>query len=96
MSKRDAYVKRMQAQLDEWNAEIDRLEARAKKADAQTKAEYEKRLEEVRAKRDDARARMAEFKKAGEDAFEELRDGVEKSWAELKKSLTRAKDRMKS
>lgn len=94
MSKRDAYVKRMQAQLDEWNAEIDRLEAKVKKADADSRVEYEKRLADVRRHRDDARARMAEFRQAGDDAFEELRDGVEEAWSALKKSLVRAKDRI--
>jgi hypothetical protein len=96
MSKRDAYVKRMQAQLDEWNRELDGLEAKAKKADAEARAEYEKRLEDVRAKRDDALARMEEFKNASDDAFEEIRDGVEKAWSDLRKSLVRARDRMKS
>ena len=35
---RDAYVQKVKAKLDEWNAEIDRLEAQArqKEADAQT------------------------------------------------------------
>jgi prefoldin subunit 5 len=31
MSNRDIYVQKLNAQLDEWNAEIDKLEARIQK-----------------------------------------------------------------
>ena len=40
--KRDAYVQKLKAKMDEWNAEIDKLAAKADQADAETKIKYHK------------------------------------------------------
>lgn len=89
--KRDAYVQKLKARLDEWNAEIDRLAAKAGQAEAESRIEYENRLEEVRAKRKALEDRLAELQQAGEGAWEDLKQGLENSWEILKKSFTRAK-----
>ncbi len=44
MSKRDAYVAKLKAQLDEWNAEVRKWEAKAEGAQADVRIEYEKQL----------------------------------------------------
>jgi len=51
MDKRDAYVQKLKAKLNEWNAEIDVLAAKADQAGADAKIAYHKRLEDLRAKR---------------------------------------------
>jgi len=38
MEKRDEYVEKMKAQLDQWNAEIVKWEARASQAQAEARA----------------------------------------------------------
>ena len=48
MSERDAYVEKMKAKLDEWNAEIDRLEAKARGAEADARLRYNKQIESLR------------------------------------------------
>jgi hypothetical protein len=53
MSNRDAYVRKLKAKLDEWNAEIDKLQAKAELAEAEAKIEYEKQLADLRAKQPD-------------------------------------------
>lgn len=40
MSEKDAYVEKMKAKLDEWNAEIDKLQAKAKQAEADAEIQY--------------------------------------------------------
>jgi len=65
MSERDAYVKKLKAQLDEWNADTDRLEARARKAGAEASLAYERQAKTLRRQRDDAKARLAEVQNAG-------------------------------
>ncbi len=47
MSKKDAYVEKTKAQIDEWNAEIDKLQAVMRKADADAKIKYEKQIHEL-------------------------------------------------
>ena len=54
MSKRDEYVGKLKAQLDQWNTEVAKWEAKAQKAQAGARVEYEKQLKEVRRQRDQA------------------------------------------
>ena len=91
MSNRDAYVQKLKAKMDEWNAEIDKVAAKADRADAEAKIEYHKQLEDLRAKRKDVEEKIAELQQAGESAWEDLKQGLENSWEILKASLTKAK-----
>jgi uncharacterized coiled-coil DUF342 family protein len=86
--RRDAYIQKLRAMLDEWNAEIDRLAAKEDKASPDAKIEYHKKLDELRAKRDDIVARIDEMQKAGEDAWEDLKFDLESSWEFLREGLS--------
>jgi archaellum component FlaC len=89
--KRDAYVQKMKAKIDEWNAEIDRLAAKADQSDAEAKIKYQEELEDLRAKREDFENRVASMQQAGEGAWEDLKQGLENSWEILKTSIAKAK-----
>ncbi|HVS27083.1 MAG TPA: hypothetical protein VHE58_07285, partial [Burkholderiales bacterium] len=58
MSKRDEYVEKLKAQLDEWNTEVAKWEAKAKAAQADVRTGYEKQLEVIRRQRSQAMERM--------------------------------------
>ena len=63
MSMIEAYVERLQAQLDEWTAEIDKLKAKADQQEAEAKIEYYENIEALRVntkKRCTASARPAQ------------------------------------
>jgi uncharacterized coiled-coil DUF342 family protein len=90
-AKRDAYVEKLKAQLDEWNADIDKLAAKAAQAEAEAKIEYQNEVEDLRAKRDDVRDKLSAIRQAGEGAWEDLKEGLENSWEILKMSFTKAK-----
>jgi len=89
--KRDAYVQKLKAKLDEWNAEIDLLAARADQADADAKIGYQKRLYEMRGKREELKKHIAAIQEASEGAWEDLKKGLENSWQILKGSFSKAK-----
>ena len=91
MSKKHAYVKELKAQLDAWNAELDQFEAKARKAEANAKIRYQQRVEELRRMRDAAKLRLTEIQGASEDAWEDLREGVQSAWSSLKESFQEAK-----
>ncbi len=48
--KRDAYVQKLKAQLDEWNTDINKLEAKVDQAEVGAKIEYHKRIADLRAR----------------------------------------------
>lgn len=47
MDTRDAYVRKIETQLDEWSAELDSLEARLKKGGTTAEIKYQEQLRVV-------------------------------------------------
>ena len=89
--KRDAYVQKLKAQLDQWNADINKLEAKADQAEVGAKIEYHKRIADLRARIKEVEDHIMELQQAGEEAWEDLKQGLENSWDILKISFTKAK-----
>jgi len=77
--KRKAYEEKLEAQFEEWNAQIALLKA---KADA--KIEYYKNIEVLQHKQEAAGKKLRELKTAGDEAWEDLKTGAEKAWDEVK------------
>lgn len=90
---RSAYVQKLKAKLDEWNAEIDVLEARARQKNAEARQDLEKEIENLKEKRAEARQRMEEMQRAGEGAWQDLKEGAEKASQAFGEALSAAKSR---
>jgi uncharacterized coiled-coil DUF342 family protein len=95
MTDKDAYVQKLHAKLDEWNAEIDKLKAKADKAEAEFRIEYEKEIENLRKRRKEAEIKLTEVRQAGEGAWEDLKSGVQNAWDSMEKALKSAQARLK-
>lgn len=89
--KRDAYVQKLKAQLDEWNADINKLEAKSDQAQAEVKIEYQKRIADLRARLKEVGDKIGELQQTGEKPWEDLKQGLENSWDILKAGFTKAK-----
>lgn len=95
MSMKEAYEKKLQSQLDEWRAEIDKLKAKADSAEADTQLQYYKEIEELRSMQDAASEKLVELKDAGDDAWEDLKAGLDSAWTSLSISVRSAASRFK-
>ncbi|WP_163558212.1 coiled coil domain-containing protein [Halomonas sp. NO4] len=95
MSNREVYEQKLQAKLDEWQAEIDKLKARARGAEADARIEHEKEIDDLEARRDEARQKLSELREAGDDAWEDVKAGAERAWDSLSESLKNARSRFK-
>lgn len=93
MSMKDAYLQKIEAQLEDWKSEIDKMKAKADKADADMKLEYYEKIEELRTKQQAAQEKFTELKNAGEDAWEDLKAGVELAGVSLREALESASSR---
>jgi hypothetical protein len=80
MSNREEYLATVKAKLDEWDADIDRLEAKASEAQADAQEQYRKQLDNMREMRKEAMARYVEMQGAAADAWETMAQGTEKAW----------------
>lgn len=95
MGMKEAYQKKLQAQLDEWSVEIEKLQAKADKAEADAQLEYYKEIEELRSMQEAARSKLAELKDASDDAWEDLKAGLDSAWNSLGNALKSATNRFK-
>lgn len=95
MSNREAYEQKLQAKLDEWQAEIDKLRARARGAEADARIDREKEAERLEAKREEVRQKLEELREAGDDAWDDIKAGAERAWDSLSDSLEKARSRFK-
>jgi DNA repair exonuclease SbcCD ATPase subunit len=93
MSMKEAYEQKLQAQLDDWSAEIDKLKAKADSAEADAQLEYYKEIEELRSMQETASRKLAELKDAGDDAWEDLKAGMDSAWGSLGNALKSAASR---
>jgi LmbE family N-acetylglucosaminyl deacetylase len=90
MGQRDEYVEKMKAQLDQWNTEIAKWEAKAKDVQAEGRAEYEKRLEALRAHREQAMYQMKLLQGAAGEAWLEMMRGTDEAWARMREAFDKA------
>lgn len=95
MIMKEEYQKKLQAQLDEWGPEIDKLKAVADKAKTGLQGEYYKEIEDLRSKQQAAQQKLHELKGASEEAWGDLKTGIETAWGTLGDTLKLAASRFK-
>lgn len=95
MGMKEAYQKKMQAQLDVWSAEIDRLKAQAARMEADAQIRSMKQIDGLRAKRDAAAEELARLERAGDEAWEDLKNGIEGAWDALASAVKDASSRFR-
>jgi len=93
LDKKKAYQDKIEAQLKEWSAKIDKLKVKGDKAKAEAKTLYRKQIKNLSIQQEATREKLQELKGAGGEAWEELRVGVDKALADLKGAFNRAKSK---
>ncbi|HEY3378760.1 MAG TPA: hypothetical protein VGL77_14830 [Armatimonadota bacterium] len=94
MDTREAFVAKLKAQLDEWNADIDKMEARARQAQADKQIAYNEHLVTLKQHRDTAQQQLAQVQQSSGDAWEEMKLGIEAAWARIAEAFTHARARL--
>ncbi len=87
MDKREAYREKLEGQLKELKTKIDRLESRVSTLSAEAKAELLREVRDLRGRKMVVREKWNELQKSGGEAWEAMREGVEKAVADLKDAL---------
>ncbi|MDX1501282.1 MAG: coiled coil domain-containing protein [Thermoanaerobaculia bacterium] len=91
---REIYLEKLKARLDEMNAELDKLEARSRRLKADARIRYEKKMTDLRDRRDELSEQITKIKEAGADSWEALKTGAESALSELVAGLSEAKERL--
>ena len=87
MDTRTAYVERLSAQMVEWDNEIERLKDKAKNSATDANAGHSEAIAALQAKRDEAAQRLQGISAASDDEWEDMKEGTEQVWGEVRSIL---------
>lgn len=93
MSERQHYIDKIQARLDQWNAEIEKLQAKSREAEADSKIDHQKQIETLRERRDAAEQKIGDVRNASDDAWQDAKAGLDKAVDDLSSAFDKAKSR---
>jgi len=93
MDDKSAYRQKLEARLDQWRADIDKLQAKAVEASADARMEYEEQIEKLRGQQEEALQKLKELDDASGEAWKDLRGGIEKAWDNLGDAVKNATQR---
>ncbi len=74
MSKKELYIAKAQAKINEQSAKLDQLKAKAQGEIAEKRLKSQERIKELETKIEDAKAHLSEITNATEDAWENLKN----------------------
>ena len=92
---RKAFLNTLSSQISDWQKELTDLSARAEKAGTKAKAEFQSQIKELNSRLDEAQSKLKQIQAVGPDAWEDVRDGFEKSWNEMRTAFKSALARFK-
>ena len=95
MDRREIYREKIESQLKEWKAKIDMLESKVSTLSSEAKTTLMKDIDELRGKKTVVKDKLTELQKTGEEAWDKMMGGVEKSAEELKKAVEKVVARFK-
>lgn len=95
MSDKELYRQKMQAHLDEWKAELEKLKARASRADAETRMKMKDDITDLEKKLEAGRAKLSELEKTSGEAWGSVRTGMDAAWKSLKAGFSDAASKFK-
>ncbi|NJN70761.1 MAG: coiled coil domain-containing protein [Nitrospira sp.] len=87
MSDKALYQQKIQAQLDEWKADVDKLKAKASGASADAQLHLDQQVKNLESKVAAGQAKLAEVTNASEEAWNSLKGGVESAWESLQSKV---------
>ena len=95
MNDKELYQQKKQAQLDEWEAEVEKLKAQASEASADTQIELNKQIDTLEAKIEEGKSKLSELSGASNDAWESIKEGMESAWVSITSAFSEAAAKFK-
>lgn len=91
MTTRDEYIQQLKTRLDEWSAQIDELDAKARQSQAEAKEQLQARVNELKNKRQEVQVKLSQLTGASTETWETMKTGAEVLWEDLKQTLSESK-----
>ena len=95
MSTKEAYKQKIEAELELAQAKLTEIKAQAKISTADVRLKHAKQVDEIEQKVSTMKARLKELCESSEEAWEQLKGGVESAWSALSASIRNAAAKFK-
>lgn len=82
--QRTKYIEKLSAQMVEWDVQIEHLKDQAEHATDEAKLAYSKTISTLQLKRNQAAEKLRGIGMASEDDWEDMKDGAEQIWGEVR------------
>lgn len=93
MTEIDPYITKMEAKIEEMDAELNRIKARVKSHGADAEIQFNDLAKEFEEKKSELLKNVGDLKSSGKDATKDLKEGADQAFGELSASLEKAKSR---
>jgi len=87
---RNQYQGEMETKLQQLGSKIDDMKAKANRVGADAKAEVDKQIEELTAKRVAIQQKLVDLKSSSDDAWKTIQTGIQTAWEDLSTSFEKA------
>ena len=95
MSTKEAYKQKIEAELELAQAKLAEFKAQAKSSAADARIKNAKQVDDLEQKIDATKAKLKELGEASDDAWEQLKVGVESAWDALSTAIRNAAAKFK-
>jgi len=96
MTIKQTYQDKVEGQLDELNSRIKQLAAKADDATADMKDKYQAEVKELKEQRNKTQAKLQELEDSGDEAFDDLKRGVDQALGSLHSAVDDATARFQN
>ena len=98
-SKKEEFLDQLKKKYDDlnyrWNIERNKLEAKAQHESADAIKKFEEKREALQQLRSDMKTKIIELEVASENAWDDVKDGAEKTWSALSEAFDKASSHFK-
>jgi hypothetical protein len=97
--KKEEFLDQLKKKVDDlnyrWNIERNKLEAKAQHESADAMKKFEEKREALLKLRKDMKTKIIELEVAGENAWDDVKDGAEEAWKSLAAAFEKATSHFK-
>lgn len=95
MLDKEIILKKIEAQMKEWEANVKHLQAKAANLDANNRIEYEKEMNNLKKKLKEAEMHSDKFRKTSSESWHNLGEDMAHAWNDLVTNIDNAILRLK-
>lgn len=95
MESREFYKEKIESQLAKWKTSIERMKTRIERAEVDAKAKLYEQLDGLQGKRAKAEKLLADISATSQQAWDEIKSGVEHGWRDLSRTAKKTMDKVR-